>query len=136
MTISPPSGPAVEIDEDGCCLSCGATATGTALDALPSLAAVLGELAVAREALRRRGHEQECPEFDYDAEPDCCACGWTAALDAPAGKLAAEVLREAVYLRASCLRGVEPFENDPTREFMAAVDAFLAAFPSLAEKES
>lgn len=36
-SFCPECGPNVRIDEDGCCVFCGATATGRAVDALPAL---------------------------------------------------------------------------------------------------
>lgn len=105
-------------------------------DIPPSLATALGELTAAREALRRRGHEQECPEFDYDAEPDCCTCGWTAALSGFAGELAAEVLRAAKEVRDDY--DPEEIAKLPvaTRMLCAAVDALLTAYPDFGKESA
>ena len=51
-TWCPECGPSVRVDEDGCCLTCGATATGSAVDAAVAAAGRIAELDVE---VSRRG---------------------------------------------------------------------------------
>ena len=54
-TFCPECGPDVEIDEEGCCLTCGATAVGSAAKDIARLQAVVDAARTQREH-----HDPEC----------------------------------------------------------------------------
>lgn len=145
-TLCPECGPNVAIDEEGCCATCGATATGRWLEAHPSLGAqqaeLLGELAVKTEALSALEELVRC----YQEEPRYCGQCMTdeqhvryeewstrtakaardadrarATLSGETGKLAAAVIQAAIDFRLTN-GGIEE-----AGVLSDAVDALLAA---------